>query len=199
MRPRRRRARSEDPERIEFVLGRAGEARFAPKPPPLTARQWAQAVGLRIADRTKPLSLERGTLVVQAASSTWASELSMLRDPILDRLRAQGIEVREVRFRVQPIAPPPRPAERRKTRAVPPPAPLPPELAAAVANVQDAELASIIRDAASRNLAWQDNLTRVSAGQPAGRAPQVAETESDPPARRTSPAPASPRRRREGA
>lgn len=167
---------------MEAVLGRSGDARFAPRRAPISAREWAKAVGLRVADRTRPISLERGVLVVHAASATWATELSMLREPILSRLHALGYEVTDVRFRVKPLPAPPRPAERRKTRAVPAPAPLPDEVARAVANVPDPELAAIIAEAAGRNLAWQDNArTSVSAARPAAPAPRAAGTKSAPP------------------
>lgn len=178
------------------MLGRSGDARFAPKPSPISAREWAKAVGLRVADRTRPVALERGTLIVNAASATWATELSMLRDPILLRLRALGYDVKEVRFRVKQVPPPPRPAERRKARAVPPPAPLPAELSLALTKITDPELAQIIAEAAGSNLAWQDN-RGVSAAPPAARAPRVVETKIDQPDRSQLRSRASRRRTRE--
>lgn len=185
------------PERIEFVLGRASDARFAPKAPPMTQREWARAVGPRIADRTKPVSLERGVLLVQAATSTWATELSMLRDPILMRLRAIGLDVKDVRFRVRPIAPPPRPPERRGARVVPPPAELPESVRRSIAKLDDPELAAIIAEAAGKNLAWQDNTSAArpaTSGPRAARAPRAAETKSAPPDRSSARARASRRR-----
>ncbi len=161
-------------------------------------REWTRAVGLRIADRTKPISLERGTLLVHAASATWATELSMLRDPILSRLRALGYDVKDVRFRVKPMPLPPRPAERRKARVIPAPKPLPEEVARAVANVPDAELAAIIAEAAGRNLAWQDNAAKVvNAKRPDARVPRVVETKISPPDHNPQGPRASRRRTRE--
>jgi hypothetical protein len=185
---------------MEYVLARSGESRFAPRPPPIKARDWLRVVGLRIADRTKPIAIERATLIVHCASATWATELSMLRDPILARLQALGFPVREVRFRVKPMAPPPRPPERRKTRAVPPKVDLPEEVARAVALVPDLELAGIIAEAAERNLAWQDNSgVRPSEERRASRAPRAAETGSAPRDRNSEGPRASPRRNRGGA
>ncbi len=183
---------------MEAVLGRSGDARFAPRPPPISTREWAKAVGLRVADRTRPVSLERGTLIVNAASATWATELSMLRDPILLRLRALGYDVKEVRFRVKQVPPPARPAERRKARVVPPPAPLPTDVARAITKVTDPELAEIIAEAAGSNLAWQDNRgVSVSAAPPTARAPRAVETRTDPPDRSSIRSRASRRRTRE--
>src|SRR5689334_20056426 len=119
------------PESLDGVIGRAGEDRFALHRAPISDRVWADVVGGRIAERARPITLERGVLTVRAATSVWASELSMLSDALLKRLRAAGFEIRELRFRVGPIEPPARPPERRVTRRVPPPAPLPNDLAAA--------------------------------------------------------------------
>src|SRR5580704_10131320 len=103
---RRRRAKLRAPEGLSNVLARAGEDRFAPNRAPLPPHVWAAAVGARIAERTRPLSIENGTLLVRAATSVWASELSMLSDALLARLRAAGVTVRALRFRVGTIEPP---------------------------------------------------------------------------------------------
>ena len=147
------------PESIDGVISRAGEDRFALHRDPISARVWREAVGARIADRAKPTTLERGILTIRAATSVWASELSMLSDTLLTRLRAAGIQVRELRFRVGAIEPPARPPERRITRRIPPPAALPPELADEVARVADADLRESIATAARANLAWQKHVT----------------------------------------
>lgn len=168
------------------MIGRAGEDRFAQHRPPISDRVWNDAVGARIADRAKPVTLERGVLVVRAATSVWASELSMLSDALVMRLRAAGLDVRELRFRVGAIEPPARPIERRVTRKVPPPAPLPPVLAAEVARVVDDELRATIATAARANLAWQRHVTEadaISEEPRAARAPRDAERETAPPDR----------------
>lgn len=188
------------PESIETVIDRAGEDRFARNRPVVGERIWRDAVGLRIAERARPLSLERGVLTLRVTTSVWANELSLLAPTILERLRAQSVPVRELRFRVGPIEPPARPPERRTTRIIPGPAPIPPELEALLANVDDDELRAAIADAASANLSWRAHvetpppLPVSQRAQPASlpdptaapteaprdaRAPRYAETEND--------------------
>lgn len=179
-RPKRRSLRI--PEAIDDVIARSGEDRFAPARRPLSEQTWKEAVGVRVAERAKPISLERGVLVVRTATSVWATELSMLSDSVIERLRAKGLDVTELRFRVGNLDPPPRPPERRATRAVPASAPLPARLAESIAEVHDGDLKGAIAQAARANLAWQAH-TRpalsVSAKPPAARAPRSAGTESD--------------------
>lgn len=155
----KRRPRTE-PEAIEAVLERSGEDRFAHWRPPIAHAVWRAAVGPRIADRAKPQSLENGVLTVKVATAPWAHELSLLSEALRERLRAHGVAVESLRFRVGPIESAPRPPERRQTRAVPPPAPLPPELARALKDVEDDELRDTIAHAARANLAWQRNIGR---------------------------------------
>jgi hypothetical protein len=143
------------PESIETVIERAGEDRFARNRPVVGERVWRDAVGLRIAERARPLSLERGVLTLLVATSTWASELTFLAPTILERLRAAKVSVNELRFRVGHVEPPARPPERRTSRAVPRPAPIPPDLANALSKVDDLELREAIAGAASANLAWR--------------------------------------------
>jgi len=143
------------PETLEAVIERAGEDRFARNRPPVGERIWRDAVGLRIAERARPLSLERGVLTLRVATSVWANELSLLAPTILERLQAARVPVTELRFRVGPIDPPQRPPERRASCAVPPPAPLPAELSRVLADVADESLREAIASAASSNLAWR--------------------------------------------
>lgn len=155
MRRSRRRPRLDHPEPIEELLDRAGESRFAPKRLPIPTRAWAQALGPRIADRTRPLSLENGLLTMRVATSTWATELAMLKPWLIDRLRNAGFAVSDIRFRVGVIEAAPRPPERRTSRAVPPPAALPRELAEQLSEIEDPELREAVALAARANLAWQ--------------------------------------------
>ena len=143
------------PEALDGVLARAGENRYARAKPPVSDQVWQQAVGLRIAQRARPVGLERGILTVRAATSVWSSELSLLSETLLERLRACGIEVKELRFRVGPLEPPRSLAEVRTSRQIPPPATLTPDLTAAIDEVPDDELREIITKAAKANLAWQ--------------------------------------------
>ena len=145
------------PESIEGVIERAGEDRFAKRRAPISPQVWSQAVGGRIADRAKPVDLVAGILFVRVATSVWANELSLLAPSLIARLRNAGVEVKEMRFRVGAIEPPARPPERRASRAVPPPAPLPRDITAALQRIEDAELKEAIALAASANLAWQDH------------------------------------------
>ncbi len=156
---RRTRRRSlKSPETLEGVLGRAGEDRFAWHRPPIATRVWTLAMGVRVAERAKPISLENGVLTVRVATSVWANELSFLQASLIERLRDQGVAVTELRFRVGPIDPPARPPERRAVRAVPAPAVLPRELAAHIAAIEDDGLKEAIALAARANLAWQENV-----------------------------------------
>jgi hypothetical protein len=155
---RRRRPTLDAPEALGGVLSRAGEDRFARRRAPIDRRAWVEAVGGRIADRAEPLSLDRGVLVVRAATSTWANELSLLSATLLARLRAAGIPVSEIRFRVGSVAPPPAPPEPRITRSVPAPAALPSPVAAELEAIEDDDLRSTIETAARANLAWQSNV-----------------------------------------
>jgi hypothetical protein len=197
----KRRPRMPMPETLEGVLERAGEDRFARASfrPPVSERVWREAVGLRIAERARPVLLERGVLTLRVATSVWANELSMLQTTILERLVALRVAVVELRFRVGPIDPPERPPERRGARAVPAPARLPPELKATLTGVMDDELRDAIADAARSNLAWRaaveappraDDTNAADSARPRGRAtvseaprdardPRSAETEND--------------------
>jgi hypothetical protein len=181
---RRRRKRLVAPEALEQVLARAGEDRFAPNRAPVPPHVWAAAVGARIAERTMPIAVEGGVLVVRAATSVWASELSLLSDALLARLRKAGVSVRALRFRVGTVVPPDRSSELRTTK-VPGPATLDARLAQTLTVVEDDELREAITRAARANLAWQAfNASgaggdgSASAAPRAARAPRDAETET---------------------
>ncbi|WP_437876540.1 DciA family protein [Sorangium sp. So ce513] len=123
---------------------------------PMPFRDWEAAVGSRIAARARPLKLERGVLHVRAASSTWAQELSMLGDAITTQLRARGLPVQSLRFRVGKVEPVARPPWREEVRPAPKEAPLPIEVRQELGNVADLELRDAIAKAAARNLGWQE-------------------------------------------
>ncbi|KYF86440.1 hypothetical protein BE17_44575, partial [Sorangium cellulosum] len=117
---------------------------------PMPFRDWEAAVGSRIAARARPLKLERGVLHVRAASSTWAQELSMLGDAITTQLRARGLPVQSLRFRVGKVEPVARPPWREEVRPAPKEAPLPFEVRRELGKVADPELRDAIAKAASR-------------------------------------------------
>ncbi len=184
MRPSARRPRLVEPEAIEVTLDRAGEARFGRNKAPVSDRVWRDAVGARIADRARPVEFERGVLVVRAATNVWASELSLLSEDLIARLRDRGVPVTGLRFWVGEVEPMGHPVERRPARAIPPPAPLPAPLEEAIRAVHDDELRETIANAARANLAWQDHLQpaedATTSARRAARAPRFAETETAP-------------------
>lgn len=188
------------PEPIGGVLGRAERDGTTSGKPNIPLRDWEAAVGARIAERAQPIELDRGTLFVRVATSVWASELSLLAAPILERLAARGLDVRALRYRVGAIEAAPRAKAFRASRAIPPPLPLPVELEGAIAAVSDVELRAAITEAARANLAWQAYVGpngggATSAGSRAARVPRSAETETDRPDRRTGAFAGAPRRR----
>jgi hypothetical protein len=146
-------------ERLGVVISRDRQLERAVESPvgPVSARDWEIAVGSRIATRTKPVRLVRGTLHVLATSAAWAQELSLLSDGILASLKRVVPDVRALRFQVGKVEPPPEP--RGKLVPVPPPVPLPGSLESALDHVEDDELRTAIRKAASKNLAFELDAT----------------------------------------
>lgn len=183
-RPRRSRG-SLAPESLEAILLRAGENRFARLRPPIALRVWREAVGARIAEKAKPVSLSGGVLLLRVSTSVWAHELSLLADEVSTRLRARGVDVHQLRFQVGSLPAVERPPERRVSRPVPVPQELPPEVADGLVQVGDPTLRGAIARAARSNLAWQDTTRRPppqtpNGAQGAARAPQASEGESAP-------------------
>jgi hypothetical protein len=119
---------------------------------PVSKETWKQIVGPKVADRTKPLRLERETLVVITQSSSWAQELSLLSETILTRLRAAGCPASALRFVTGKIDPARRP-KKLLYRHVPRLEKLPGEVADAVSRVEDPDLRRAIEIAAARALA----------------------------------------------
>ena len=119
---------------------------------------WPVAVGAAVARQAWPLRLGRdGTLHVAVASSTWAHELDLLQDAILDGLRARLADATPpaVRFAVGPIPEPPTSIEDAATENDPPIA-VPPEIesaaAAAASEIDDPELRELVARAARASL-----------------------------------------------
>ena len=185
------------PEPFEAILERAGENRFARTRPPIAAAVWHEAVGARIAERARPLSLHDGVLLLRVPSSVWAHELSLLADHVCRRLQDRAVNARQLRFRVGQVPPVDRPPERRMARAVPTAFVVPHEVAQVLAAVEDEALRASIGRAAAANLAWQSvgrpappDGVDVSEARRAARAPQSSEGGSAPPDRRMPACPA---------
>lgn len=77
----------------------------APPPATLTTvfESWSDIVGAAIASRCRPLSLDRGVLVVAVADGGWASQLRWMERDLLAKIEAgvgEGVVDRlEVRVR----------------------------------------------------------------------------------------------------
>jgi hypothetical protein len=126
---------------------------------PVSNRDWERAVGTRIASKTRPARLTKGTLTVIASSPVWSNELSLLAEPILERLRSMGVKVRELRFRVGTIEPDVG-ANRRPAKLSPRPVEVEAEIGAELAKVEDEGLREALAAAAARMLAFRPNRTR---------------------------------------
>lgn len=172
-----KRKRLDAPEPLEELLERAGENRFARKQLPMPLARWRTAVGPRIADRARPIAIERGVLVVKVVTSVWANELSMLSSEIMKKLAepaadgSPGIGVSSLRFRVGPLDVIEGIPQRRDYRKVPPPVPLAADLERSLARIEDDELRTLIERAARANLAWQATPPTAKAPSPLSGAP----------------------------
>ncbi len=134
--------RRRDPTTVGDVLAKSARLQ---RPGYLSWWLWRDIVGDRVAARSKPLSLERGTLLLRVQSSLWAQELSLLAPMVKEGLLQRGIHVQNIRFSVGEVSvPSPRPAVTR-----PKPHPLSAELTASLDKIDDPELREAIRRAAS--------------------------------------------------
>jgi len=109
---------------------------------------WRRAVGARLSDRTLPERVSDGVLTVRVPSSTWAQELSMLSQTVVERLREAGHPVERLRFNVAPPS---------NTALVPVlqvgKSSLPESLERSIARIEDEELRLALGDAAAYSLA----------------------------------------------
>lgn len=145
---------------------------------PIAFRDWEAAVGTRIAARARPIKLERGVLLVRAASSTWAQELALLSEAILTALRERNVAVDSLRFRVGQVEAPERPPAREEVRISPAAVPLPPTVATQIEQVEDPELRAILARAAAKNLGWQESNEAPKRKRRADRAAAAAEVKA---------------------
>jgi Dna[CI] antecedent, DciA len=114
----------------------------------ITLADWRRAVGERLAQKTHPERINDGVLTVRVPSSTWAQELSLLSDVVLQRLSAAGHPVQKLRFHVgngRLVPDTPVTIVRR--------AALPAALLASLSRLDDPELRRAIAEAASLSLA----------------------------------------------
>lgn len=185
-----RRTRDRGPEALATLLSRVSPDDASPRGSPLPPRAWYDAVGDRVARRTRPIRLERKVLTVRAATAVWAQELSFLAPAIVKRLGALGCEVESLRFVVGPVEAPSRAAKPLPIKSVPPPRPLPKGLSLAIGRIEDVTLRRTIARAAMANLAWQE-ATGATSTRPSVRALRSAAPENDRPAQSPPPKPAA--------
>jgi Dna[CI] antecedent, DciA len=206
-----RRPRLDAPQQLGAVLLHATEARPPAHvdAPPVAPQDWELAVGTKIARRARPTRLERGVLHIRTATSTWAQELSLLADTIVQQLRARGLAVKSLRFHVGAVEPLKRPAWRSETRAAPEPSPLPADVRVVLAGVPDGDLRDAIARAAAVSLGYdRPRPAPAAAAAPqtkpatsprsADPAPRSAASRSAPPDRKSPARRAAPRGSRAG-
>ena len=167
--------------------------------------QWRQIVGERIAARTEPGAKRGRELTVHVASASWAQELSLLVSEIVVRLKAAGVHVDNVRFRVKEIAA--RAHDPAARKPIYRKAALPGALTEQLARIDDPELRDAIGEAAALWLALDEapnkarntlRPTRPPTERPAkptsvrpdARSPRDAESQSARGGRTTAPGPA---------
>lgn len=141
-------------DEVRRELGRSGSAGAGPLVD-LTAA-WPSLVGDAIARHAWPLRISRDdTLHLATTSAAWASELTLMADEILDRLR-EGLAEPPARLRFA-VGPVPEPAAAEPPAAEPAPPSVPREVAedAAVAasEIADPELRELVLRAARASLA----------------------------------------------
>jgi hypothetical protein len=139
---------------VERELARGGSRDVVPLAR-LTAA-WPEAVGAVIARNAWPLRLASdGTLHVATASATWASELSLLAEELLGRLRERLGQDAPTALRCA-VGPVPEAAAEEPREAAPAVRDTPPEVAETAASVasaiEDAELRELVARAARASL-----------------------------------------------
>src|SRR6187200_2511623 len=139
-------------DHIEHELARSGSRDAIPLSEITSA--WPSLVGAAVARNAWPLRMSRdGTLHVATASATWAHELDLLQETILDAFRARMGEQApaKMRFATGPI---PEPPSAGLASQAPPrePVEVPPEIASEAASVaaeiDDEELRELVARAA---------------------------------------------------
>lgn len=63
--------------------------------------KWDAAVGDQIAAHVRPIKLDHATLLVEADTATWATQVKLLSDTIIERLREEArVQIDRVEVRV---------------------------------------------------------------------------------------------------
>jgi hypothetical protein len=197
------RRRSQEPTPLGNLLQTARTSSARAARVVIERELWMQVVGYRIAERAQPVQAQAGVLTIQVASAVWAQELSLLSSDILQRLKKAGLDFKSLRFRVVQAARKPV-QERVAPRA--PRAPLPAELNARLADLEDDALRATIAEAAGLSLGLRrkdgaksaNARPKLTSKQPDARAPRSAAPRSAHSDRRSSaPRGARPRTREE--
>lgn len=96
----------EEPARVGSALDRVVRHLGAPSVSALDTlyRRWPELVGEGLADRTRPLALRDGALVVGVHDPAWATQVRFLEPQLLERLAAQmgSAAPRRLEVRVRP-------------------------------------------------------------------------------------------------
>jgi hypothetical protein len=139
--------KGKSPLTLGEVLGKSPDLR--PKPGQVSLTAWRSAVGLRIAERSRPRRLVGGVLWVEVTSSTWAQELSLHAETILLRLRETGLTIDSLRFQIGAGSPALSKPRKEEPRLMARREPLPGELEARLRQVDDPALRDAIATAAA--------------------------------------------------
>lgn len=141
---------------LSQVLVRTHEAMLKKTGALMSREEWEAIVGARIASRTRVGRVQGGCLLINAASSAWAAELSFLSRDILARLAERGHDIERLKVRVEAFPAPavaPRPGGAMATPAPSQsPAELPADLLERLRKIDDPHLRAAIAEAATQSL-----------------------------------------------
>jgi predicted nucleic acid-binding Zn ribbon protein len=93
-----------DPRRLSDAVAAIRSAAEPATPLAAVQSAWIAAVGERVAAQAEPVAERDGVVTVACRAATWAQELDLLGDELLERLRERVAEVRieRLRFVVSP-------------------------------------------------------------------------------------------------
>jgi hypothetical protein len=145
------------PERVGTLVGRVVPQGDVEDAPLLRVYAiWEKVVSERVYDNARPVHLKHGALIVNTATSAWASALQLESERILEGLRKHlpSVAVRKLVFRPGALPPtPPRAPKRRPPPVLRPVTELPEEIARALAHIADDDVRDAVARAASAGLA----------------------------------------------